>query len=158
MTAYTTFDNNSTLIRVAARLRHIATTRWGTRRYLVMEALMQPLTEEVGWIVLAGRPLCFALQRHHRSTLGHRPPAAKHRRRQAMPPADRTHRQARLIRLPEHLQLLFCRKSSMFMFAHGPCPRCRFPAADQSLSYSCSRFVQKSVKLHRPCHSLTAGS
>ena len=40
-------DGQSALMLVAARLRHIATTHWGTRRYLAMEALTQPLTEEV---------------------------------------------------------------------------------------------------------------
>jgi transposase-like protein len=32
-------DGNSALMLVAARLRHIAGTKWGTRRYLSMEAL-----------------------------------------------------------------------------------------------------------------------
>ena len=32
-------DRNSALMLVAARLRHIAGTKWGTRRYLSMEAL-----------------------------------------------------------------------------------------------------------------------
>ena len=40
-------DGQSALMLVAARLRHIATTHWGTWRYLAMEALTQPLTEEV---------------------------------------------------------------------------------------------------------------
>lgn len=40
-------DGQSALMLVAARLRHIATTHWGTRRYLAMEALTRPLTEEV---------------------------------------------------------------------------------------------------------------
>ena len=32
-------DGNSALMLVAARLRHIAGTKWGTRRYLSMEPL-----------------------------------------------------------------------------------------------------------------------
>lgn len=40
-------DGNSALMRVAARLRHIAGTRWGTRRYLNMELLKQMEKEEV---------------------------------------------------------------------------------------------------------------
>jgi len=32
-------DGNSALMLVAARLRHISGTKWGTRRYLSMEAL-----------------------------------------------------------------------------------------------------------------------
>ena len=32
-------DGNSALMLVTARLRHIAGTKWGTRRYLSMEAL-----------------------------------------------------------------------------------------------------------------------
>ncbi len=32
-------DGNSALMLVAARLRHIGATRWGTRRYLTMERL-----------------------------------------------------------------------------------------------------------------------
>ena len=31
---------------VAARLRHIASTKWGKRRYLAMETLLHPLPEE----------------------------------------------------------------------------------------------------------------
>jgi hypothetical protein len=31
---------------VAARLRHIATTKWGKRRYLAMETLFNPLPDE----------------------------------------------------------------------------------------------------------------
>ena len=34
-------DGNSALMLVAARLRHIAGTRWGTRRYLNMELLTE---------------------------------------------------------------------------------------------------------------------
>ncbi len=34
-------DGNSALMLVAARLRHIAGTKWGTRRYLSMEALQK---------------------------------------------------------------------------------------------------------------------
>ena len=39
-------DGNSALMLVAARLRHIASTRWGKRRYLAMETLLNPLPEE----------------------------------------------------------------------------------------------------------------
>jgi transposase-like protein len=38
-------DGNSALMLCAARLRHIAGTRWGTRRYLSMELLNQPNQE-----------------------------------------------------------------------------------------------------------------
>jgi hypothetical protein len=31
---------------VAARLRHIASTKWGKRRYLAMEALLNPAKQE----------------------------------------------------------------------------------------------------------------
>ena len=41
-------DGNSALMLVAARLRHIAGTKWGTRRYLSMEALeKQPLEKQI---------------------------------------------------------------------------------------------------------------
>ena len=39
-------DGHSALMLVAARLRHIASTKWGKRRYLAMEALLHPLPEE----------------------------------------------------------------------------------------------------------------
>lgn len=39
-------DGNSALMLVAARLRHIAGTKWGTRRYLSMEALEKQALEE----------------------------------------------------------------------------------------------------------------
>jgi transposase-like protein len=35
-------DGNSALMLVAARLRHIASTKWGRRRYLAMEKLLNP--------------------------------------------------------------------------------------------------------------------
>jgi len=35
-------DGNSALMLVAARLRHIASTKWGKRRYLAMEQLLNP--------------------------------------------------------------------------------------------------------------------
>src|SRR5947209_17839329 len=35
-------DGHSALMLVAARLRHIASTRWGKRRYLVMDTLLNP--------------------------------------------------------------------------------------------------------------------
>ncbi len=40
-------DRQSALMLLAAKLRQIATTRWGTRRDLAMKALTQPLTDEV---------------------------------------------------------------------------------------------------------------
>src|SRR5579871_48533 len=40
-------DGNSALMLVAARLRHIASTRWGKRRYLAMETLLNPIHQEV---------------------------------------------------------------------------------------------------------------
>ena len=40
-------DGNSALMLVAARLRHIASTRWGRRRYLAMETLLNPIHQEV---------------------------------------------------------------------------------------------------------------
>jgi len=40
-------DGHSALMLVAARLRHIASTRWGKRRYLAMEALLNPVYQEV---------------------------------------------------------------------------------------------------------------
>jgi len=36
-------DGNSALMLVAARLRHIASTKWGSRRYLAMETLLKPV-------------------------------------------------------------------------------------------------------------------
>lgn len=39
-------DGNSALMLVAARLRHIASTRWGKRRYLAMESLLNPIHQE----------------------------------------------------------------------------------------------------------------
>jgi len=39
-------DGNSALMLVAARLRHIASTKWGKRRYLVMEKLLNPAKQE----------------------------------------------------------------------------------------------------------------
>jgi transposase-like protein len=35
-------DGNSALMLVAARLRHVAGTRWGTRRYMDMNRLTEP--------------------------------------------------------------------------------------------------------------------
>lgn len=40
-------DGHSALMLVAARLRHIASTKWGKRRYLVMELLVNPAKREV---------------------------------------------------------------------------------------------------------------
>src|ERR1700757_744122 len=39
-------DGQSALMLVAARLRHIASTKWGKRRYLVMEHLLNPAKRE----------------------------------------------------------------------------------------------------------------
>jgi putative transposase len=39
-------DGHSALMLVAARLRHIASTKWGKRRYLAMETLLNPIPEE----------------------------------------------------------------------------------------------------------------
>ena len=39
-------DGHSALMLVAARLRHIASTKWGKRRYLAMETLLNPVPEE----------------------------------------------------------------------------------------------------------------
>jgi hypothetical protein len=41
-------DGLSALTLVAARLRHIASTKWGKRRYLAMETLPHPLPEGGG--------------------------------------------------------------------------------------------------------------
>jgi len=40
-------DGHSALMLVAARLRHIASTKWGKRRYLVMDPLLNPEKQEV---------------------------------------------------------------------------------------------------------------
>ena len=40
-------DGHSALMLVAARLRHIASTKWGKQRYMVMEALLNPAKQEV---------------------------------------------------------------------------------------------------------------
>ncbi len=37
-------DGNSALMLIAARLRHIATTKWGTRAYMAMEPLLGKTT------------------------------------------------------------------------------------------------------------------
>jgi putative transposase len=39
-------DGKSALMLVAARLRHIASTKWGKRRYMVMELLLNPEKQE----------------------------------------------------------------------------------------------------------------
>jgi len=39
-------DGNSALMLVAARLRHIASTRWGKRRYLAMERPFNPAKQD----------------------------------------------------------------------------------------------------------------
>ena len=40
-------DGQSALMLVAARLRHVAGTRWGTRRYLDMSRLREPAMTEL---------------------------------------------------------------------------------------------------------------
>jgi transposase-like protein len=39
-------DGPSALMFLAARLRHIASTRWGKRHYLAIEALFNPVYQE----------------------------------------------------------------------------------------------------------------
>jgi transposase-like protein len=39
-------DGHSALMLVAARLRHITSTKWGTRRYPAMEWLLNPAKQE----------------------------------------------------------------------------------------------------------------
>jgi len=39
-------DGHSALMLVAARPRHIASTKWGRRRYLAMELLLNPAKQE----------------------------------------------------------------------------------------------------------------
>ena len=39
-------DGHRALLLVAARLRHIASTRWGKRRYLTTETLLNPIHQE----------------------------------------------------------------------------------------------------------------
>lgn len=39
-------DGNSALMLVAARLKHVAGTKWGTRKYLDMERLIEQNREE----------------------------------------------------------------------------------------------------------------
>jgi transposase-like protein len=39
-------DGHSALMLVAARLRHIASTRWGKRRYMIMDPLLNPDKQE----------------------------------------------------------------------------------------------------------------
>jgi len=39
-------DGQSALMLVAARLRHIASTRWGKRRYMIMDPLLNPAKQE----------------------------------------------------------------------------------------------------------------
>ena len=44
-------DGNSAVMLVAARLRHVAGTKWGTRRYLDMSRLRE--TQEVEMLMTA---------------------------------------------------------------------------------------------------------
>jgi transposase-like protein len=39
-------DGHSALMLVAARLRHIASSKWGKRRYMLMEPLLNPAKQE----------------------------------------------------------------------------------------------------------------
>ena len=39
-------DGHSALMLVAARLRHIASTKWGRRRYMEMDNLLNPARQE----------------------------------------------------------------------------------------------------------------
>ena len=39
-------DGHSALMLAAARLRHIASTKWGKRRYMLMDALLNPAKQE----------------------------------------------------------------------------------------------------------------
>lgn len=39
-------DGHSALMLTAARLRHVASTKWGKRRYLSMDALLNPAKQE----------------------------------------------------------------------------------------------------------------
>ena len=39
-------DGHSALMLVAARFRHIASTKWGKRRYMLMEPLLNPAKQE----------------------------------------------------------------------------------------------------------------
>ena len=40
------YSGHAALMLVAARLRHIASTKWGKRRYLAMELLLNPAKQE----------------------------------------------------------------------------------------------------------------
>ena len=40
-------DGHSALMLVAARLRHIASTKWGRQRYMAMDNLLNPAGQEV---------------------------------------------------------------------------------------------------------------
>ena len=44
-------DGQSALMLVAARLRHIAGSRWGKRRYLNMDRLLAPAVQEEAALV-----------------------------------------------------------------------------------------------------------
>ena len=39
-------DGHSALMLAAARLRHIASTKWGKRRYMIMDPLLNPAKQE----------------------------------------------------------------------------------------------------------------
>jgi hypothetical protein len=39
-------DGHSALMLTAARLRYVASTKWGKRRYLSMDALLNPAKQE----------------------------------------------------------------------------------------------------------------
>lgn len=40
-------DGHAALMLVAPRLRHVASTKWETRRYTAMESLLNPILQEV---------------------------------------------------------------------------------------------------------------
>lgn len=53
-------DGHSALMLIAARLRHITSTRWGRRRYLLMDTLLNPQKHEA---VALARSICPACGR-----------------------------------------------------------------------------------------------
>jgi len=57
-------DGHSALMLVAARLRHIASTKWGKRRYLVMETLLNPAKQEAACVLFFFRQAYLAPARN----------------------------------------------------------------------------------------------
>lgn len=102
-------------------------------------------------IVLTRGSLRIALERHSRTTLGDRPPAIQHRRRQSMPPTHLAHRHARLLRLAQNLDLLLRRKSWILAFAHELRSLCGAPAADRSLSIFTLAFCPEVAEATQGC-------